>query len=198
VPAVSTGGAVAIAPAGCWTAATAGPLVCAPTQQPKTGACRPWPKAVYAEKMRVDVWWKDEVNAAALFDAGRGPIEVYFRAEIKDFCEDGRAARFEIHPCVRCSRRSYSFLACKVIQITFPDDSGHSPTFRNFVGQLRRLASSGGDSERRADRRLLRHRAADCGYGLAGCTWIPPSSHARRQAGCGLFSGSGWGWTSQV
>jgi hypothetical protein len=85
-------------------------------------------------KTTLDAWWQDEVNPSSpLIDSGRGPITIYQRAEITNFCEDGSGAQATLQMCGSELPPLLVDANCAVIQYVFPDASWESPGMPKLV-----------------------------------------------------------------
>jgi hypothetical protein len=75
---------------------------------------------VYAIKIEVDAYWRDEYNATELFDPGRGKIDLYFRGEITNMDGLGHGQGV-MHPCGLLFPPSISSASCIAQQLQLPD-----------------------------------------------------------------------------
>jgi hypothetical protein len=119
---VATGGVPAAGAGGMSTGGSTG--ACTTAGAAKTGMCKATADGVYAMKVDVDVWYRDEVSetGSSLFDDGRGKITIYFRNEIASVCDDGTGGVVTVHPCGTRVPPIYTSLAGGTIQIVFPDE----------------------------------------------------------------------------
>jgi hypothetical protein len=86
--------------------------------------CRDKANGVYAMKVELDVYWRDEVNTTGgggeLADPGRGKINIYFRGLITDVNDQGMGSGI-MHPCGTELPPFVASASCAAIQIQFPD-----------------------------------------------------------------------------
>ncbi len=144
-----TGGVAGTAGAGGTGGAGGAPatLTCSSTT-PKTGSCKAAAKGIYAMKVELDTWFMDEVNPAgqALLDPGRGKIEVYFKGEITDICEDGSDGVAQMHPCGTKLPYFLNSANCTALQIQFPDDLWDKPGVPTYTSKASTTGFNPGDT----------------------------------------------------
>jgi hypothetical protein len=93
----------------------------------KDGMCKAKAPGIYAMKVDIDVYFRDENNNPTLFDPGRGLITVYLKGDLTDVCEDGTGGVGTIQTCGDVIPPLYVDANCRVIQIVFPDDMWEKP-----------------------------------------------------------------------
>jgi hypothetical protein len=125
---MATGGSTGAGTGGSAGGSTGGS--CTSAGAAKTGMCKATADGVYAMKVDVDVWYRDEVSetGSSLFDDGRGKITIYFRNEIGSICDDGSGGVVTVHPCGTRVPAIYTSTVGGVIQIVFPDELWDKPT----------------------------------------------------------------------
>lgn len=129
----TTAGAVSVAGMSGGTAGSGvSPMVMCTTETTKDGTCKNVAEGVYALKVEFDVWWMDEVTVPYLIEPGRGKIEVTFRGEISDVCEDGSDGVGKLHPCGSKIPPFLVGVNCSAVHILFPDDLWDKPGIPDY------------------------------------------------------------------
>ena len=90
------------------------------------GMCKSKSSGVYAMKVDVDVWWRDENNTPTLYDPGRGTITIYLKGDLPSVCDDGKGQGI-VQTCGSLVPPLLADANCGVIQIVFPDDMWEKP-----------------------------------------------------------------------
>lgn len=100
---------------------------------PKEGVCKSKAPGIYAMRTEVDVYWRDENNSPTLYDPGRGKIEIFFKGELSEICEDGTGGKGVINACGTTVPPLLADATCGVIQIVFPNEMWDQPTIPHFT-----------------------------------------------------------------
>jgi len=127
---VAGGTAPATAGSGPATA-TAGYREC-PGKMSLEGECKASGPGVYAMRVDIDVWWRDENNSPTIYDPGRGTISVFFRTEVSNLCQDGSDGSAVVKACGDIIPPLLADANCGVIQIVFPDEMWDAPNMPLF------------------------------------------------------------------
>jgi hypothetical protein len=109
------------------------PAVMCASEVPKEGQCKATAEGVYALKVAFDVWWMDEITVPYLIEPGRGTIEVLFRGEISDVCEDGSDGIGTLHPCGSTVPPFLVGANCSAVHIQFPEDLWDKPGIPDYI-----------------------------------------------------------------
>lgn len=117
------------------TAGTGGELMCG-DGAPKEGMCKDKAAGIYAIKVEIDVWWKD--NGAGLLglqlvDPGRDKITIYLKGELTDVCPDGTGGLGTISGCGTVLPPFRSDANCDSFDISFPNELWDQLTMPKFV-----------------------------------------------------------------
>jgi hypothetical protein len=117
------------------TTAGTGVSECDPTVS-DCDICREKAEGIYAMKVELDVWWRDEENTTTgggeLADPGRGKINIYFRGEISEVGDDGNG-KGKMHPCGTELPPFVASASCNAIHILFPDAMWEKPGIPDYA-----------------------------------------------------------------
>src|SRR5262245_48417803 len=99
----------------------------------KEGMCKAKAPGVYAMKVDIDVYFRDENNDPTLYDPGRGIIRVFLSGDLRDVDEDGSAGVGTIQTCGDVIPPLLVDANCRIIQIVFPDEMWEKPGMPKIV-----------------------------------------------------------------
>lgn len=129
---MSGGGAGSTSMAGTTGGGGTGANLMCMTQEVKEGMCKDNSTGVFAIKVVADVWWQDD-QMPAIVDAGRAPLTVYLKGELKDVCPDGSNGMGVIKGCGTELPAFRSDANCEAFQIELPNELWDKPTMPTFT-----------------------------------------------------------------
>ena len=109
------------------------------------GACRASLLGVYAFKTELDVWWQEDAHPSApMYDPGRGPITVLYKAVISSAF--GMEATAVLRVCGLQLPPLVSNLRCEAFQLAVSDRAWDQPSMPLFSSSVSLTGFDPGDS----------------------------------------------------